>query len=206
LLLSLALSGCAAGGHVIGYDIVKPALAPPNLGQVYISTLRDERPKPERLGRKGKMLTFSSRDAHFSKDVAEAVTEVLTKELENSGLFIVAEKDLANYKISGSLKHFQAIMSPAKITFLPYLGAVSSLWTKDDFTIALSIYIKMSNRSGKTLINKIFDVSEDLKLPTGLLSLARYSRGFNYKLKLMDEALKDVIGQIREEILSQVKQ
>ena len=96
-------------------------------------------------------------------------------------------------------------MSPAKITFLPYLGAVSSLWAKDDFTIALSIYIKMGNRSGKTLIDKAFDVSDDLKLPTGLLNLARYSRGFNYKLKLMDEALKDVVGQIREEIVAQVK-
>ena len=44
-----------------------------------------------------------------------------------------------------------------------------------------------------------------MKLPTGLLNLARYSRGFNYKLKLLDETLKDVIRQIREEVVAKVK-
>ncbi len=204
-LLSFALCGCAGGPHIIGYDIIKSPLPPPHLGKVYILTFADERPEEERRGAKGELLAFSSRDAHFSKKVPQAIEEVLRGELNNAGFSVVEEKDAPDYRLAGAVKHFQAIASPAKITFLPYLGTVSSLWAKDDFTIALSIYIKMSNRSGKTLIDKTFDVSDDLKLPAGLLNLARYSRGFNYKLKLMDEALKDVVGQIREEIVAQVK-
>lgn len=204
-LLSFALCGCAGGPHIIGYDIIKSPLPPPSLGKVYILTFADERPEEERRGVKGKLLSFSSRDAHFSKKVPQAIEEALRGELDNAGFSVVEEKGSSDYTVAGAVRHFQAIMSPAKITFLPYLGSLSTLWAKDDFTIALSIYVKMANPGGRVLIDKTFDVSQDLKLPTGLLSLARYSRGVNFKLKLLDEALKDVMGQIRDEAKATVK-
>lgn len=204
-LCSLVLAGCAAKTHVIGYDIVKSAIPAPNLGKACVLIFEDERPQEERAGAKAKLLTFSSKDSHFTKPVPLAVKEILAEELSAAGFSVVEKNAPYDYSISGSIKHFQAIMSPAKITFLPYLGSVSTLWAKDEFTIALSIYVKMSDLRQRTLIDKTFDVSEDLKLPTGLLSLARYSRGFNYKLKLLDEALKDVVGQIRDEMVAKVK-
>ncbi len=203
--LALVLSGCAGRPHVIGYDILKSPLPPPNLGKVSILPFEDERPKQEREGAKGKLLTFSSKDVHFNKEITQAVEEILAEELNNVGFSVVEVRERPNYKISGKVLHFQAVMSPAKITFLPYLGTVSTLWAKDEFTIALSIYIKMTDQGGRSLIDKAFDVSEDMKLSTGLLNLARYGRGFNYKLKLLDEALKDVMGQIRDQVLAQVK-
>ena len=151
--------------------------------KVFILPFDDERPRQEHRGVKGKLLTFSSNDGHFSQEVAQAIEQILAEELHNVGFSIVEERENPNYKISGSVIHFQAIMSPAKITFLPYLGSVSTIWAKDDFTIALSIYINLADQGGRALIDQTFDVSEDMKLPTGLLSLARYSRGFNYKLK-----------------------
>ena len=205
VVFSLLLSGCAGKPYVIGYDIIKGPAPPINLGKVSILPFVDERPQQERKGVKGKLLTFSSKDAHFSKSITQAIEEILAEELNNAGFYIVEESENPTYKISGSVKHFQAIMSPAKITFLPYLGSVSTLWAKDDFTIALSIYIKMINGRAEAIIEEIFDVSQDMKLSTGLLSLARYSRGFNYKLKLLDEALKDVMRQIREEITAKLK-
>jgi len=205
LLLSLALCGCAGGPHIIGYDIIKSPLPPPHLGKVYILPFADERPKEERRGVKGELLTFSSRDAHFSKKVPQAIEEVLRRELNNAGFSVVEEKGSPDYRLAGAVKHFQAVMSPAKITFLPYLGSLSTLWAKDEFTIALSIYLKMTNPDGRILIDKTFDVSQDMRLPTGLLNLARYSRGANFKLKLLDEALKDVMGQIRDEAKARVK-
>ena len=205
VVLSLLLSGCAGKPYVIGYDIIKSPLPPPDLGKVSILSFADERPEEEQKGIKGKMLTFSSKDTHFSKEITQAIEEILAEELSNAGFSVVGESENPTYKISGSVKHFQAIMSPAKITFLPYLGSVSTLWAKDDFTIALSIYIKMINGRAEAIIEETFDVSQDLKLPTGLLSLARYSRGFNHKLKLLDEALKDVMRQIREEITAKLK-
>jgi len=205
LLLSFALCGCAGSPHIIGYDIIKSPLPPPHLGKVYILPFADERPEEERRGAKGELLTFSSRDAHFSKKVPQAIEEVLRGELNNAGFSVVEEKGSPDYRLAGTVKHFQAIVSPAKITFLPYLGSLATLWAKDDFTIALSIYVKMTNPGGRILIDKTFDVSQDMKLPTGLLNLARYSRGFNYKTKLLDEALKDVMGQIRDETKATVK-
>ncbi|UCB56500.1 MAG: hypothetical protein JSV30_04640 [Candidatus Omnitrophota bacterium] len=205
LFLSIALCGCASTPHTIGYDVSKPPMPPANLGKVYIAPLSDERPNQEREGIKGKVLTFSSRDKHFSKKVPQAIREVLSNELNSVGFSVIQKEESADYKITGSVKHFQAVMSPAKITFLPYLGSASTLWAKDDFTIALSLYIKMTNPDRSVLIDKTFDISQDLKLSTGLLNLARYSRGFNYKLKLLDEALKDVMTQIRDEAKAKVK-
>jgi altronate dehydratase len=201
----LLLSGCATTPHIIGYDVIKSSEPVPKLGKVFILPINDERPQQERRGVKGKLLSFSSKDSHFSKRVSEAIRDILAEELNSAGFYTVEEQALSDYQISGSVRHFQAIMSPAKITFLPYLGSLSTLWVKDEFTIAMSVYIKMTDRRQKILIDKTFDVSEDMKLPTGLLNLARYSRGFNYKLKLLDEALKDVMRQIREEAVKQVK-
>ena len=205
VIFSLLLSGCAGKPYVIGYDIIKGPAPPINLGKVSILPFVDERPQQERKGVKGKLLAFSSKDAHFSKSITQAIGEILAEELSNAGFSVVEESENPAYMISGSVKHFQAIMSPAKITFLPYLGSVSTLWAKDDFTIALSIYIKMADNQQRLIIEETFDLSQDLKLPTGLLSLARYSRGFNHKLKLLDEALKDVMRQIREEITAKLK-
>ena len=205
VILSFLVSGCASKPHVIGYDIIKTPLPTQSLGKIYILPFDDARPKEEHEGARGKLLAFHSKDVHFNKPVTAAIREILSKELNGVGFSVVEEKESPRYRISGSVKHFQAIMSPAKITFLTYLGSVSTLWAKDEFTIALSIYIEMTKDETEALIDKTFDVSEDMKLPTGLLSLARYSRGFNYKLKLLDEALKDVMGQIREEVLSQTK-
>lgn len=204
ILCSLLIAGCAGRAHTIGYDITKNTLPVTALGEISILPFDDERPKEEHKGLSGKLLTFSSKDAHFDKKVAQAIEEILNQELANVG-FSITEGEPCDYKISGSVKHFQAIIAPAKITFLPYLGPLSTLWAKDDFTIALSIYIKMADQRKQTLIDKVFDVSEDMELPTGLLNLARYSRGFNYKLKLLDEALRDVIRQIRDEVVAKVK-
>lgn len=205
IVLSLLLSGCAGKPYVIGYDIIKAPTPPAHLGKVSILPFVDERPEAEHAGVKGKLLAFSSKDVHFSKNVAQAIEEILAEELNSAGFSVVEENENPAYQISGKVLHFQAIMSPAKITFLPYLGSVSTLWAKDDFTLALSIYIKMADNQQRLIIEETFEVSQDLKLPTGLLSLARYSRGFNHKLKLLDEALKDVMRQIREEIVAKLK-
>lgn len=202
---SLALCGCSRGPHVIGYDVLKSATLPPNLGTLHIATLKDERPKQEKEGVKGKLLSFSSKNSHFTKEAPVAIEEILSEELHNAGFTLQDKKEDALYTISGSVKHFQAIMSSSKIAFLPYLGTIATLWEKDNFTIALSVYIKMTDNRNTTLIDKTFDVSEEMKLPTGLLSLARYSQGINYKLKLLDEALKNVMEQIRNETIAKVK-
>ncbi|MFH1046661.1 MAG: hypothetical protein V1727_06855 [Candidatus Omnitrophota bacterium] len=204
--LSATVCGCViTSARHIGYDIVTNAQLPADLGTMRVIPFTDERPKQEREGVKGKLLTFSSKDANFTQPVPLAVEEILSEELHNAGFSIVAQGGDAQYTVSGAIKHFQVIMSPAKITFLPYLATVASLWTKDEFTLALSIYIQLRDAQQNTLIDKTFDVSEEMKLPTGLLSLARYARGTDYKLKLLDEALKDAIEQIKEEAVAKAK-
>jgi len=198
------LCGCASS-HTIGYSISQENPSLKSLGRVYIASFSDERPEHERKGIKGKLLLFSSKDKHFNKPVSKSIKKVLINELTARGFSIAEKRVDSDYRITGSAKHFQATMAPAKITFLPYLGSVSTIWAKDDFTIVLSIYIKMVDQKENTLIDQTFDVSEDMVLRTGLLNLARYSRGFNYKVKLLDEALKDVMSQIRHEIIIQVE-
>lgn len=203
LLLPLFLTGCAGEKHIIGYDITEPPLLQ-DLGNIYIAHFSDQRPVEEKEGVTTQAISFSSKDGHFSKDVPLAIEEILASELNNYGFCVVGEKENSDYQIFGSVKHFQAITTPAKATFLPYVGGLVGPWVKDEFTILLSVYIKMEDQKGDVLIDKAFDVSGDLELSPGLLSLARYKRGFNYKLKLLDEALKDVMERIREEIIFQI--
>ena len=95
--LSVVLCGCSGSQHVIGYDIIKSPLPPTNLGALSILTLEDRRPKPEQVGVKGKMLSFSSSNGHFSKKVPMAITEILCTELNNAGFSVVQNQDGADY-------------------------------------------------------------------------------------------------------------
>lgn len=89
---------------------------------------------------------------------------------------------------------------------MPYLGTVSSLWTSDEFITAVTIQAKLLRvKDNQIIFDKPFTISEDLKLKTGPLNLARWGRGLDYKLKLLDLALQNVLKQIKEEVINTIK-
>lgn len=200
--------GCAR--HSIGYDI-KPSETLNGLSKrIAIVLFTDERSPQERDGSTDELLSFSSRDSHFDKEVAVSVAELLKEELDSRGLSAFIIKDIEDlsefdYMLKGRIVHFQTLMKPSKSTLVPYLGAVSSIWAEDEFLVLITIDAELLDTNNNSIFKKTFNVSDDIKLRTGLLNIRRFERGLNYKLKLLNLGLSDVLGQIREEVLTNIQ-
>ena len=204
LLLIFIFYGCSR--HVIKYDISDTSIKWNKKHILAIKDFKDLRPQEERKGDTSKFLKFASKDNHFEKPITQSLDEVLKEEFANLGIYILDyegdDPRACHYVLSGSINHFQTAVKLPKITIVPYLGAVAGVWSKDQFIIAIEIDIELrDNATGKKIMKKTYNFSEEKELPTGLLSLARYSRGFNYKLKLLDAALSDVIEDIRNDVV-----
>ncbi|MCK5306230.1 MAG: hypothetical protein KAJ66_03780 [Candidatus Omnitrophica bacterium] len=209
VLLTVIISGCSR--HIIKYSISESDIRCRREHSINIETFSDNRPEQERTGKNGRFLKFASRDSHFEENITVSLNRILKQELKKSGLLIASafqedKRNASDYTLSGSVEHFQAALQLPKTTVVPYLKQVASIWSKDEFIIAIEIKIKLTDSANKMLIDKSYIFSEDKKLPTGLFSSARYSRGFNYKLKLLDEALSKIIDDIRNDVLVKITQ
>ncbi len=210
--LALAfLAGCASAPHIIKYEIEPPEEKIEKDIGIAVLAFTDKRPSEEKEGLKGKLLIFSTRDKNFAQPPAIMIPQHLTKELVAWGLRAEdvstrEEAGTADYRVEGELLHFQAVIKLNKATFIPYLGNITTLWAKDEFVITLSMRVKLFlKNSDEPIFDEEFDVSEDLKLPTGLLNLARYKRGLRHKLKVLDLATGEVLAKVRERIIQETR-
>ncbi|MBM3253120.1 MAG: hypothetical protein FJZ16_02560 [Candidatus Omnitrophica bacterium] len=207
-LVLILISGCAR--YSIGYNI-KPSTSLCSLSKtVAVELFSDERPTEERKGLTNEFLSFSSMDSHFDKEVRVAICELLSEELNSGGIksFIIKDiDDLAefDYILRGKILHFQTIIKPSKTTLVPYLGAVSTIWARDEFLTLVTIYAELLDRNNDSIFRKTFNISEGIELKTGILNVGRLSRGLNYKLKLLNIALSDVLKQIKQDVLNNIK-
>lgn len=210
LFLALAfLAGCATAPHTVKYEVEPPEKKIEKDVSIAVLAFADKRPLEEKEGLKGKLLIFSTRDKDFAQKPAIMISQHLTKELGAWGLraedvFTPEEAGTADYRIEGELLHFQAVIKLNKATFIPYLGTITTLWAKDEFVIILSVRVKLFiKNSDEPIFDEEFDISEDLKLPTGLLNLARYKRGLRHKLKVLDLATGEVLAKVRKRVMEE---
>lgn len=206
ILLLFIFIFCGCSKHVIKYDINDTNIKWNKKHIMAIKDFKDLRPQEEKKGDTSKFLKFASKDDHFKKPITQSLDEVLKEEFANLDIYILDYEDdnpaACHYVLSGSINHFQTALKLPQITIVPYLGAVAGIWSKDQFIIVIEIDIELrDNATGKKIMKKTYHFNEDKELPTGLLSLARYSRGFNYKLKLLDIAFSDVIEEIRNDVV-----
>lgn len=200
--ISLVLAGC--GKHAIKYSLDDCGLRYGLEHKLAVKELDDARPQEERTGKTSKFLKFASKDSHFKSPVTESIQDALVEEFNQSGLdsYEYRTNTPCRYLLTGQLNHFHAALQLPKTTVVPYLKTVASMWTKDEFIIAVEIKVDLEDTlTGKSLLDKTYTFKDDKKLPSGLFNLARYGRGFNYKLKLLDEALSSVLEDIRDDVL-----
>lgn len=169
----------------------------------------DERPEEEHKGLKDReLMVFGSTDKNFHQPVSQLIAEKLKEELEKNGVKVVfgSESKNAAYRLSSRILHFQAVAKMPKSSIIPYLGAVTSLWNKDQFSANINIQAHLVKVKDHVVIfDRPFTVSEDQELKTGLLNLARFTRGLDYQLKLLDLALSNVLAQIKTETVKELK-
>jgi hypothetical protein len=203
-LICIILCGCSR--HVIKYDIEDTNIKWDKKHILAIKDFNDKRPQEEKDGDTDEFLKFASKDEHFKKPIVQSLDEILKEEFADVDIYVLDYEDdnpgACHYVISGDINHFQAAVKLPKTSIVPYLKTVASIWSKDQFIIAIEIDITLQdNSTGQKIMEKTYSFTDDKKLPTGLFSLARYSRGFNYKLKLLDAAFSDVIEDIRDDII-----
>ena len=212
LFVGLALlAGCATAPHTIGYKIETPEQKIEKPFTISVLTFTDKRPREEREGLKGEFLVFSTKDKDFTQPPAVLISQQLTRELmaygfkaETTGVINSAQEP-TDYRLEGELLHFQEVIKLNKSTLIPYLGNVFTLWAKDKFVIALSVRVKLfPENSDEAIFDEEFNVDKNLKLPTGLLNLARYKRGLRHRLKLLDIATKEVLSKVRNRIVEEL--
>lgn len=207
-ITAIFIVGCAR--YSIGYDIKTPETLSASAKTVAIVLFSDERPPEERDGLTDELFSFSSRDSQFDKEVRVAITSLLKEELGSRGVRVFIIKDIEDlaefdYILKGRIVHFQTVMKPSKSTLVPYLGAVSTIWAEDKFLTVITIDAELLDRNNNQIFKKAFNISGDIKLRTGILSVKRLGRGLNYKLKLLNLGLSDVLAQIREEVLKDIQ-
>jgi len=206
LLLLICLIFCGCSRHVIKYDIDDTSINWDKMHILAIKDFKDLRPIEEKKGSTDKFLKFASKDEHFKNPITQSLDEVLKEEFTDIDIHVLDYEDddpsACHYVLSGNINHFQTAVKLPTIIMVPYLGSVAGVWTKDQFIIAVEIDVLLQdNATGKKILEKTYNFTEDKELPTGLCSLARYSRGFNYKLKLLDAAFSDVIEDIRNDVI-----
>lgn len=220
LFVGLALlAGCATAPHTIGYKIESPEQKIEKPFTISVLTFTDKRPREEREGLKGELLVFSTKDKDFAQPPVVLISQQLTKELtaygfkaETTGVINTApttgraiSATTTDYRVEGELLHFQEVIKLNKSTLIPYLGSVITLWAKDKFVIALSMRVKLfPENSDEPIFDEEFNLDKNLKLPTGLLNLARYKRGLRHRLKLLDIATKEVLGKVRQRVIQEL--
>ena len=197
---------CGCSRHVIKYNIDDANIKWDKNHILAIKDFKDIRPIEEKEGGSDKFLKFASKDEHFKNPITQSLDEVLKEEFTNIDIHVLDYEDDnpadCHYVLSGNINHFQAAVKLPTVTMVPYLGSVAGVWTKDQFIIAIEIDVLLQdNATGQKIMEKTYNFTEDKELPTGLCSLARYSRGFNYKLKLLDAAFSDVIEDVRNDVV-----
>jgi hypothetical protein len=210
LVAVIAISVASCCKHTIKYCLPESTLQFKEIYLVAVKDFKDQRPEQERTGADKQLFEFASRDEHFKTPVTEHLQDVFIKEFKEASLnadkYNKINKEQYDYILSGTVKHFQAIMKPSKVSVVPYLGTAVSIWTKDRFVLAVEIEVVLKDSSGEIMLDQLYSFEDSKKLPTGLFNLARYSRGFNYKLQLLDEALAEVAKNIRNDVLKNIHQ
>lgn len=182
---------------------------------IIIKRFTDTRPEEEKKGltkRTKKILSFATSDKLFKESIDTAITQRIKNKIELSGFNVVSIKSLpypagSRYVLSGEIRHFQAVMRWPNISVVPYLGTAASVITKDEFNIVVAIKASLKDIAAeKVLFDQNFQLSKDIDLPAGFLNLARFKRGLNYKAKLLDLALDDVLEQITEKATFAIEQ
>lgn len=208
LLVVLVIFSYGCSRHLIGYDIKGLAEKVDKASLISIKTFQDSRPEEEHKGSSGKFLAFTSKDSDFTQPVPVSITGLLKEELCQAGLKMVDEElaESADYIISGEILHFQTMVKFPGISIIPYLGTAATLWESDEYTTVVTIKARIENKkTGQVLFEREFNISEALRLKTGVLNLERmFGRGMSYQFKRLDLALADVLGQMRDEVIKTI--
>ena len=221
LTLGFLIVGCA-GLYSIGYPI--NTLGGSQLKYetpVQLRTFADRRPYFERHQPEAVTnYTFYSSDNVFNEPVADGITRAMLLELANSGIevsesinYIIGSKPYL--RVSGDILHYN-ITRKDLLEAAPDVGK-KTLWLPEQYTVNVSIRIKVvDGKSRKLNMQRVYNSSDTVVLRSKMMDYKAYKQkpeeslkwkkaGDDYYIRILNDHLKYVLANARNDIIKQLK-
>ena len=218
ILIAAVITTSCSGPHVIGYSIDPLEGLPIKYATpVLVRNFADKRPVRERFSSdETEDFDFYSLDKDFKIPVDKSITKSFQIELANTGFevadpgnFIIGEKP--HIRIKGYILHFNVIRQ--KLPDTPQHGKVT-LWKRQQFTILISIKIKVINAKARKLImERTYTSNDSFAMRSEMIDIKAYTEGKpiekskwqiagdDYAVQLLNDHLKRVLVQARQDIV-----
>ena len=221
LTLGFLITGCA-GPYSIGYPI--NTLGGSEIRYetpVQIRTFADRRPYFERHQPDAVTnYTFYSSDNVFNEPVAVGITRAMLLELANSGIEV---SDSKNYivgnkpylRVSGDILHYN-ISRKDMLEDAPGIGK-NTLWLPEQYTVNVSIRIKVvDGKTRKLNMQRVYNSCDTVVLRSKMMDYKAYKEnpkeslkwkkaGDDYYIRILNDHLKYVLANARNDIIKQLK-
>lgn len=211
--------GSCAGPYSIGYPI-----DPLETSQIKYATpvlvrnFADRRPVNERFyDDQNEHYDFFSLDKDFVDPVDKSITKAFQIELANAGFevadagnFIIGEKPYI--RIAGDILHFY--VSRKELPLNTIKQGEKTLWRKNQYTVRVTIRIKVIDaKSRKLVMKRTYTSSDTFTLRSEMIDVKAYTEGKpiekskwqvagdDYSIQLLNKNLKNVLVQARKDIV-----
>ncbi len=218
ILVATIISSCS-GPHAIGYSIDPIEGFPIKYATpLLVRNFADERPVRERFySNQIDNFDFYSLDKDFKVPVDKSITKAFQIELANAGFevadagnFIIGDKPYI--RITGDILHFNVIRQTLPIATIQHKK--KSLWKRQQFTVLVSIRIKVINAKARKLImDHTYTSNDSFDLRSEMIDVKAYtegkpiekskwqSAGDDYSVQLLNAHLKKVLVKARQDIV-----
>lgn len=221
ILLCVLFFGCS-GPHSIGYPI--NTLGGPQIRYttpVQVRTLADRRPFFERQPTDAVTnYTFYTTDADFNEPVADGITRAMQLELANAGVEVADSRNhiigsKPYLRISGDILHYN-ITRKDMLEEASDIGK-KTLWLPEQYTVKVAVRIKIIDGKTRALVlQRLYKSSDTVTLRSKMMDYKAYKEdpekslqwkkaGDEYFIEILNDHLKYVLAEARNDIIKQLK-
>ncbi len=215
--LAIIITSCS-GPHVIGYSIDPLEGLPIKYSApVLVRNFVDKRPVRERFtSDEAESFDFYSLNKHFKIPVDKSITKAFQLELANAGFevadagnFIIGEKPYI--RITGDILHFNVIRKKLPDSFQ---YGKKTLWKQQQFTILVTIKIKVINaKARKIIMEHTYTNNDSFAMRSEMIDVKAFTKGKllekskwqsadnYYSVQLLNDHLKRVLFKARQDIV-----
>ena len=202
-LSAIILTGCAPISAA--YKIEPAPAVSEGTTKVVVPLFVDLRSEEEKSGAGAGLFNRSTKDAIYSEKVNEAVTRALIDELRARGINAVERGD-ADYRVTGEIRHYRAMIVPPRTAFIPYVSYVTWLWTKDRISVGVEMDVKLEGPTGE-MLKETYKLSSNTEEWVGLAGLSSSARRLDSEglVKVLRAGLKSILTKTADDISSKLK-
>jgi len=183
VVITVMFSSSCSGPHVIGYSIDPLEGSPIKYNiPLLVRNFADRRPVRERFPTdESDKFDFYSLDKKFKVPIGSSITKAFQLELANAGFevadagnYIIGEKPYI--RITGDILHFNITRKNLPLDTLKH--GEKTLWKRQQFSILVSIKIKVINaKARKLILERTYTNNDSFSLRSEMIDVKVYTEG-----------------------------